>query len=228
MTDLSEFPVEIWKLSDIKPYDKNAKKHSPEQIDQLSHSIRRFGWTQPIVVDVDGVIIAGHGRRLAAMKLGFKKVPVVCRKDLSKEKADILRIADNKVSSNLYDQGMLLEEMRRISETLEDGLDEFKNLGFSEIDLRFADEDIISQFDESVFEENITEAVEKQKEEINDRSKNIDSDKTPFSAAFGISKITVGESRKIKAFMNAIEAKYDKSGIGALIDHIDNSGVLHD
>jgi hypothetical protein len=85
--------------ADLVPYDKNARTHDSE-IEFLCNSIKAHGFdaSHAIGVDKNMVIIHGHGRRLAAMKLGMKEVPVVVRDDLSEEQVMAFRLADNKVS----------------------------------------------------------------------------------------------------------------------------------
>ncbi len=89
--------IELRKLSEIKPYDKNPRLND-DAVDAVAASIREFGFRQPIVVDADGVIICGHTRYKAAQKLGLEKVPVHVAKDLTPEKIKAYRIADNKTS----------------------------------------------------------------------------------------------------------------------------------
>jgi ParB-like chromosome segregation protein Spo0J len=91
----------------LTPYARNAKIHSTEQIDRIAGQIHAVGWTQPIVVDKDKVIIAGHGRREAAIRLNLDKVPVFIAEHLTEYEAMAARIADNKVSGNEYDNEML-------------------------------------------------------------------------------------------------------------------------
>ncbi|MGZ8497400.1 MAG: ParB/Srx family N-terminal domain-containing protein [Candidatus Binatia bacterium] len=100
-----------WPIDQITPYEKNAKLHDDEQIDSLAHIIDEFGFNQPIVVDEQGVIIAGHGRRLAALKLGYDSAPVTVVKGLSEEKKKAYRIADNMVSRGGYDEALLADEI---------------------------------------------------------------------------------------------------------------------
>ena len=76
--------IELWDIDRVKPYGLNAKKHDDKQVDGIINSIQRFGWDQPIVVDANGEVIKGHGRRLAAIKIGLKKVPVLQRLDLTR------------------------------------------------------------------------------------------------------------------------------------------------
>ena len=63
-----DFKVESWDVEKLIPYENNVKIHDEKQVKKIAESIKRFGWDQPIVVDKDGVIIKGHGRRLAALK----------------------------------------------------------------------------------------------------------------------------------------------------------------
>ena len=68
--DVKNIPIE-----QIKPYEKNAKKHPEEQVQQIANSLREFGWQQPIVLDKDNVVVIGHGRLLAAKQLGMTRFP---------------------------------------------------------------------------------------------------------------------------------------------------------
>ena len=73
-----------WKtLKEIRPYEKNPRKNE-EAVQYVANSIKEFGWKQPIVVDKDGIIIAGHTRYKAAQKLGLEKVPVITADDLKR------------------------------------------------------------------------------------------------------------------------------------------------
>ncbi len=103
--------IETRKLSDIKPYEKNAKKHPKEQIEALAAQITAHGFDVPIVVDAQGVIIKGHGRWAALKKLGRKDAPVIVRTDLSEAQAKAARLADNKLGEVGYDFGLLADEM---------------------------------------------------------------------------------------------------------------------
>ena len=105
------------KLSLIKPYEKNAKKHPKKQIEQVANSIKEFGFNQPIVVDKNNVIIVGHGRYEAAKLLGLKDVPVI-KVDLDEEKAKAYRLADNKLNESEWDMGLAIEELKELSKEM--------------------------------------------------------------------------------------------------------------
>ncbi|MDW8267470.1 MAG: ParB N-terminal domain-containing protein, partial [Gemmataceae bacterium] len=90
--------IELRKLSDIRPYANNPR-HNDDAVAAVAASIREFGFRQPIVVDPDGVIIVGHTRFKAAVKLGLDMVPVHVAKDLTPEQVKAYRIADNQTAS---------------------------------------------------------------------------------------------------------------------------------
>jgi ParB-like chromosome segregation protein Spo0J len=102
--------IKLLETSLLKPYDKNPRKHPEEQIVALAAAIKEFGFDQPIVVGPDYVIIKGHGRLLAAQRLGLEKVPVVVRA-ISENDAKFLRAADNEVVSGDWDYHALKLEM---------------------------------------------------------------------------------------------------------------------
>ncbi len=91
----------------LTPYARNAKIHSTEQIDKIAGQIASVGFTQPIVIDTEGVIIAGHGRREASIRLGLQEVPVVVASHLNEYEAMAARIADNKVAEAPWDPALL-------------------------------------------------------------------------------------------------------------------------
>jgi ParB-like chromosome segregation protein Spo0J len=88
--------IELWPVNKPKPYARNARRISDLAIDKVARSIKEFGWAQPIVVDRDGEVIAGHTRLLAAKKMGEKKVPVYVALDMTPEQVRAYRIADNR------------------------------------------------------------------------------------------------------------------------------------
>lgn len=99
------------KLSEIRPYEKNPRRND-SAVDAVAASIKEFGWQQPIVVDKDGVIIAGHTRYKAAKKLKCKEVPVVYADNLTEEQVKAYRLADNKTSELAeWDADLLSEEL---------------------------------------------------------------------------------------------------------------------
>lgn len=113
--EVTEMPVDS-----IRPYENNPRNNEPA-IDRVANSIREFGWRQPIVVDADGVIVCGHTRYYAALKLGLATVPVHVARDLSPEKIAAYRLADNKVAElATWDEDKLDEELKKLGEQLPD------------------------------------------------------------------------------------------------------------
>ena len=91
--------IPTWKIESLIPYDNNPRTHSEEQINQLVASMVEFGFTNPILVDRDTrEIIAGHGRLMAARKLGLREVPVIALSHLNEAKRRKLIIADNQLA----------------------------------------------------------------------------------------------------------------------------------
>jgi DNA modification methylase len=104
------------KVDELIPYVRNSRTHSDEQVAQIAASIKEFGWTNPILVDGEGVIIAGHGRLLAARKLGFDEVPTIELRDLTEAQKKAYVIADNRLALNAgWDNEMLTLELGELA-----------------------------------------------------------------------------------------------------------------
>lgn len=98
--DMNPIHIEYQPIDALVPYARNAKQHSDTQVAQIAASIREFGWGAPILVDGENNVIAGHGRLLAARKLGMTEVPVVPLHHLSNTQRRALILADNKIGEN--------------------------------------------------------------------------------------------------------------------------------
>jgi len=108
--------IEQRAITDLIPYINNSRKHSDEQVAQIAASIKEFGWTNPILVDGTNGLIAGHGRLLAARKLGMNKVPVIELAHLSETQKKALIIADNKLALNSdWDTDLLMLELQELN-----------------------------------------------------------------------------------------------------------------
>ena len=138
---------------EIKPYDKNAKKHPKKQIEQVANSIKEFGMNQPIVVDKDGIIIVGHGRFEALKHLGWKvKDEWIKVVDLTEEQAKAYRLADNKLNESDWDMGLAIEELKSLDNEM------FSLTGF--------DKDLIIEPDEK--DDEVPETPEEPKSKLGD------------------------------------------------------------
>lgn len=105
------------KTADLIPYVNNSRTHSDDQVNQVAASIKEFGFTNPVLVDELGMIIAGHGRVMAAKKLGIDEVPCIILDDLSEAQKKAYIIADNKLALNSgWDDAMLRIELERLKE----------------------------------------------------------------------------------------------------------------
>lgn len=130
--DVKQIPIDK-----IKPYEKNAKKHPEEQVDQIANSLKEFGWQQPIVLDKDNVVVIGHGRLLAAKQLGMTEAPVVYAEGLTDKQIKALRIADNKISENGgWDNELLKEDLLDLIDDID-----MTDFGFGDFELSMLTED---------------------------------------------------------------------------------------
>jgi ParB-like chromosome segregation protein Spo0J len=124
--------IQQYKVEDLIPYVNNSRKHSDEQVAQIAASIKEFGWTNPILVDGEKGIIAGHGRLMAARKLKMPKVPVIELTHLTETQKKALIIADNKLALNAeWDNELLTIEL---NELLADGF-ALDILGFDTVEI---------------------------------------------------------------------------------------------
>lgn len=109
--------IELWPVDRLRPYERNARTHSAEQVAQIAASIVEFGFTNPILVDSSDGIIAGHGRLEAARELGLKTVPVVVLDHLSERQRKAYILADNQLALNAgWDTDLLRGELQDLAE----------------------------------------------------------------------------------------------------------------
>lgn len=157
-------------LSELKPYPNNPKIHTERQIEQLAKSIDLTkGLTQPIVIDKDNVIVAGHGRVLAAKKLDLKTVPCVLIDNLTDDEIRAYRLIDNRISEGEYDLSLEFEELSEIE--LDMGEFDFDTFSMDEIEE-------VSGYDKSnddreYFEKTFTFPIEKKQQITNYLKKHI-------------------------------------------------------
>lgn len=119
-------------LSVLIGYEKNARTHSDEQVEQIVASIQEYGWTNPILVDENNVVIAGHGRMAAAALLDLVEVPCIVLSGLTENQKKAYRIADNRIPLNAgWDEELLSGEL---AELASDGFD-IDSVGFTQDEL---------------------------------------------------------------------------------------------
>ena len=115
---MTQLKIEYRRTDELVPYAKNARTHSDVQVNQLAESIKEFGFTNPVLIDHHGGIIAGHGRVMAAKVLGIDLVPTIMLGHLSDRQKQAYILADNKIALNSgWDFQMLAEELSELAET---------------------------------------------------------------------------------------------------------------
>ncbi len=120
-------------VASLVPYAANARTHSDAQVAQIAASIAEFGFVNPVLVDAVGVLVAGHGRVLAAKRLGMTSVPAIRLAHLTEAQARALRLADNQIALNSgWDEALLATELARIRD---EGIVDLDVLGFSGLEL---------------------------------------------------------------------------------------------
>jgi ParB-like chromosome segregation protein Spo0J len=112
--DASKYQTHVWPIGKVRRYSKNPRKND-RAVSKVASSLREFGWRQPIVVDTEGVIVAGDTRFLAAQELGYPAVPVWIAADLTEEQVRAYRIADNRTGEEAeWDVGLLGTELAEL------------------------------------------------------------------------------------------------------------------
>ena len=115
-----ELKIEYVDINSIKPYENNPR-HNEEAIPYVMNSIKEFGFKNPIIIDKNNVIIAGHTRLESAKRLGMKEVPIIHADDLTEEQVKAFRLADNKVGEkSSWDFELLDEELEDLDINMED------------------------------------------------------------------------------------------------------------
>lgn len=200
--------VQQWNIDKVIPYDKNVKNHDKTQVSKIAKSIQEFGWDQPIVVDGEGVIIKGHGRRLAAIQLGIKTVPVVVRDDLSPEAVKAARIADNRVAESTIDTTMLQEELRSIEYDLR-GIFDDKELDFLTADL--------GELTDTSFVDDLDSEIAEHTAETHTKIEEIDEKSVAIGKALGFKSVLIKDEKYVKAFISILEEQFDTEGEEAFV-----------
>lgn len=148
--------VEEINISEIKPYEFNPRKNA-KAIEKVAASLREFGWKQPIVVDEQNVVLAGHTRLAAAIALNYEVAPVVVADGLTDAQKAAYRIADNKTAEySEWDKDLLQKEFARLMELDAD----LTSTSFSLEDIAGFSEDFLEWDDDDEFENEESEASE--------------------------------------------------------------------
>lgn len=162
---MSKPQIQNKPLGQLKPYEKNSRTHTEENIAQIAKSIKKWGWTMPILVDENDVIMAGHARYEAAKKIGLKEAPCLTVSDWSDEQKKSYVIADNKLALNSgWDYELLASEIEELKAmdfdvaALGFGEAELDSIFKEDIDMSILDELDDMELDD--FEENVKKAIQ--------------------------------------------------------------------
>lgn len=153
-------------IEELKEYEKNSRIHTEDQISRLVEIIDKFGFTTPLLIDKNNMLIAGHGRKLAAQRLNMETLPCIVVDDLTKNEIKALRIADNRIAElaetnleNIKEEYVLLKE---------EGLEYLT--GYEEKDFKIADEEdnSLKEVNFTVSGDKIDKILQKVKDILND------------------------------------------------------------
>lgn len=208
----SALKMEMWPIEKVTPYKRNSKLHDKAQVASIATSIERFGFDQPIVVDKDGVIIKGHGRRLACISLGLTQVPVLVRHDLTTEQANAARLADNRVAIGDFDTDLLKAELELID------IGDLKGI-FDDKELEFLDFEMTEIKDEE-FAEDLTAAVGAQEAKTSAQMDESAASRVPLIKVLGFKDVAGADQIHLNRFMAQAEATTGKQGADAFITFI--------
>lgn len=132
---MKKLKIEYVSIGDLKPYERNAKLHPKEQVEQIKNSIKEFGFNDPVAVWKDSEIIEGHGRLLAAQELGLAEIPIIRLDSLTDQQRKAYMLAHNKLTMNSdFDMKLLAEEIENILDF------DMSNFGF---DVVFDEDEVV-------------------------------------------------------------------------------------
>lgn len=206
--DVSKLKVEAWSIDRAKDSVNNNKIHTKDSVARLAKSMASLGQLQPILVDRNGVIIAGHGRRMAARELGWTHIKVI-RLDVNEATARKARIADNRTSNDNYDTDALARELQELAGLGEDLAELSDALGLSHQQIAMLAPDLSGVFEigADTISTNVVEDVKTLAEENESISQRVEAGSVPLKDAFGFTRVTPEQSREIKRFIAEICAE---------------------
>lgn len=200
-----EGKVESWPINQVHEYPGNAKIHDEKQIKSIALSIQKFGFDVPIVVDGAGVIIKGHGRRLAAIHLEYSHVPVIVRTDMTAKEANASRIADNRVAVGDVDTNILNAEIMEIADSDTDDL--MSAMGLTEKELDFMSKDLGDMDltalagDDDVTTENVSDA---KSDSADAKGRSV-----PIKEVLGFGFFEAADAKIVARWLSTMRGEYD-------------------
>lgn len=204
--------IQMWDVTRPKPYGKNAKIHNDAQVGKIAASIKQFGWRgNPIVVDENEEILAGHGRRLAAIQLGLKQVPVLQMTDMTEEQKRAFRLADNRVAISDIDADILAQELADLDFDLT-GMFDAKELDFITADL--------GELNPAAFVTDMDAELEHQAAETTATVAAAADKPVAIAKALGFKTIRGADEREVAIFMAQLEEDSGKVGEEAFMEFV--------
>ena len=180
------------KLADLKEYEGNARTHNKEQIMQIANSMMENGWTAPMLIDENDMILAGHGRKAAGEMLGVEEVPVMIIRGLNPAQKARLCISENQIALNAgWDTNKLSEQLQLI---LDDGLD---------LEITGFDDDFLNDILKLDNDNELLDPLEGEKEEKTQTNKFL---------SFGSYKIHISEE-EYQSLVDAYENFVKENGV---------------
>lgn len=212
-TKIKAVKVEQWPIANIIPYELNVKKHEKEQVARIVQAIVKSGrFDVPIVVDKNGVIIKGHGRRLAALELGMDTVPVICHRDIGPEEARAMRLSDNRVAISDIDTEMLKVELKDLDQGLLAGIFDAKELDFMGANL--------GEMNIDAFVEDMDVVIAEQRRDIDERTERALDARVSVAKALGFKDIAAGQQIHVTRLMAKAEEATGLSGADAFTTYL--------
>lgn len=206
--------IQMWDVNRPKPYALNAKIHDPAQVSKIASSIKQFGWRgNPIVVDENEEILAGHGRQKAAFELGLKHVPVQQMLDMTEEQKRAFRLADNRVAISNLDSDLLAQELATLDFSLE-GIFDKKELEFMVADL--------GELSPTAFVADLDHEIAEQDRETAETIIAIADKPVAIAKALGFKTIKGADERDVAMFIAQLEADSGKTGADAFLHFVRN------
>jgi ParB family chromosome partitioning protein len=157
--------IEQIDVTQLRPYEKNARIHTETQINQLVNSMKKWGWTIPILIDEENNILAGHGRYEAGKILEYDKVPCIRTNGWSEQQKKAYIIADNKLAENSsWDMGLYFNELKNLNDDGFDlsfiGVENWSSMEFSPMLEPQSNSSLVTESDFGVAENNISKQID--------------------------------------------------------------------
>lgn len=214
---MSELRVQAIDIDLLQDAENNNKNHPPESVARLAKSMDKLGQIQPVICDKDYILIAGHGRVMAAKQLGWVKIKTIVLK-VDHRTAREMRIADNLMTSQDYNEEALLKEISDlgIAEDLDTYIDDqrFRDILTVAIDPagEMSTESIIDDIDSAVSD--FAEETDRLMDEVEGKD-------VPMKSLVGFSAVRPRDARRISVFMAMLEGQYGEDKQAAFMSHVE-------